>query len=178
LLPAPGGMRTVHGPETGAFGSLAATRQGIEAARQAKLERPECAGAAQLDAAEPALARAPAAVVAYASETGSITQALVSMPSPAFPPSLPRRCAAYEADVNGARVTYRTRELDMPRRGDQSRAYLTTASGGAQDAQVGSVVLRRGNVVMSLLVVGRKVDPPGLFELGRLADRKLSGTLG
>ncbi|MBB6346487.1 hypothetical protein FHU36_002996 [Nonomuraea muscovyensis] len=178
LLPAPDGMRVVHGPETGAFGSLQATRQGLEAAKQAKLERPECAGAAQLDATQPALAGAPAAVVAYASGTGSITQALVSLPSPAFPKPLPRQCATYEAQVNGVKVTYRTRELDMPKRGDESRAYLTTASGGADNAQVGSVVLRRGNVVLSLLVVGRKVEPAGLFELGRLADRKLAQAAG
>ncbi|MFG3437891.1 hypothetical protein ACGF0J_11690 [Nonomuraea sp. NPDC047897] len=178
LLPAPGGMRVVHGPETGAFGSLAATRQGVEAARRAKLERPECAGAAQLDATRPTLAGAPAAVVAYASDTGSITQALVELPSPAFPPPLPRQCATYEARVDGVKVTYRTRELDMPRRGDESRAYLTTTSGGADDTQVGTVVLRRGPVVMSLLVVGREVEPSGLYELGRLADRKLAQAAG
>lgn len=178
LLPAPGGMRVVHGPETGAFGALAATRQGLEAARKAKLERPECAGAAQLDATQPALAGAPAAVVAYASDTGSITQALVELPSPAFPAPLPRRCATYTARVNGVEVTYRTRELDMPRRGDESRAYLTTASGGAEDTQVGTVVLRRGAIVMSLLVVGREVEPSGLYELGGLADRKLAQAVG
>lgn len=178
LLPAPEGMRAVHGPETGAFGSLEATRQGLAAARQARPTEPECAGAAQLDATAPALAAAPATVVAYASERGSITQALVSMPEPVFPPPLPRQCATYEADVDGTRISYRTRELDLPKLGQQSRAYLTTSAGGAHGVQVGSVVVRRGRVVMSLLVVGREVEQKALFELARLADAHLAKTVG
>ncbi|MEU8250074.1 hypothetical protein [Nonomuraea sp. NPDC048916] len=174
LLPAPEGMRVVHGPETGAFGSLESTKKGLAAARQVRLARPECAGAAQLDAGEPALANAPAAVVAYASAKGSITQALVAMPSPVFPPPLPAQCADYTADVEGTRVTYGTRELAMPKQGDESRAYLTTAVGGGQNAQVGSVVIRRGGVILSLLVVGRKVKSGGLFELAQVADRQLA----
>ncbi|MCA2186346.1 hypothetical protein [Nonomuraea cavernae] len=174
LLPAPQGMRVVHGPETGAFGSLESTKKGLAAARQVSLARPECAGAAQLDAGEPALANAPAAVVAYASDRGSITQALVAMPSPVFPPPLPAQCADYTADVEGTRVTYGTRQLTMPRQGDESRAYLTTAVGGGQNAQVGSVVIRRGNVILSLLVVGRKVKSGGLFQLAQVADRQLA----
>src|SRR4051794_28214803 len=53
LLPTPKGMRLAYGPETGDFGSLRSTREGLAAVRQAKLDRPECAGAAQLDAADP-----------------------------------------------------------------------------------------------------------------------------
>jgi hypothetical protein len=174
LLPTPKGMRLAYGPEIGAFGSLKSTKQGLEAVRQAKLDRPECAGAAQLDAAKPEIGDAPAAVVAFSSDRGSITQALVAMPTEVFPSPLPTQCAAYGADVNGTRVMYRTRDLAMPERGDESRAYLTTATGGHRNAQVGSVVIRRGRVVMSMLVVGQKVKADGLFELARLADQNVA----
>jgi hypothetical protein len=174
LLPVPKGMRIAYGPETGAFGSLKSTQQGLEAVRQAKLDRPECAGAAQLDADKPEMAKAPAAVIAFAADRGSITQAVVALPGASFPAPLPAQCAAYQADVRGTQVTYKTRDLAMPARGDQSRAYLTTATGGKNAAQVGSVVIRRGNLIMSMLVVGRRVKPEGLFELGRLADQNLA----
>ncbi|MFI7449872.1 hypothetical protein ACIBQX_20430 [Nonomuraea sp. NPDC049714] len=174
LLPVPKGMRVVHGPEVGPYGTLKATKQGLEAVRQAKLNRPECAGAPQLDPARPEVARAPAAVIAFASDRGSISQAVVALPPAAFPGPLPGQCGAYSADVHGTEVTYRTRDLDMPRQGDESRAYLTTASGGDRNAQIGSVVIRRGNVVMSLMVVGKEVKRAGLLELGRLADQNLS----
>ena len=174
LLPTPKGMILAYGPEIGAFGSLRSTKQGLDAVRQARFDRPECAGAAQLDAAKPEVGHAPAAVVAFSSGSGSITQALVSMPASAFPAPLPAQCAAYGAVVHGTRVTYRTQPLDMPRRGDESRAYLTTASGGHNNAQVGSVVIRRGKVIMSMLVVGRRVAPADLFELAGLADQNLA----
>ncbi|MER6949476.1 hypothetical protein ABT294_36235 [Nonomuraea sp. NPDC000554] len=174
LLPVPKGMRVAYGPEIGAFGTLKSTRLGLEAARETKIDRPECAGAAQLDPAKPEIADAPAAVVAYSANRGSITEALVSLPSPGFPDALPEQCASYKATVSGTRVAYRTSELAMPRRGDESRAYLTTASGGDSDAQIGSMVIRRGTVVLSMVVVGRRVKRDGLYELGRLADQKLA----
>jgi hypothetical protein len=174
LLPAPKGMRIAYGPEMGAFGSLKSTQEGLAAIRQAKLERPECAGAAQIDAAKPEVAKSPAAVISFAAARGSITQAVVSMPSATFPEPLPDRCTNYKATVGSTQVTYRTQTLAMPTRGDESRAYLTTASGGKRNAQIGSVVIRRDNLIMSMLVVGQKVKPAGLFELARLADQNLA----
>lgn len=174
LLPAPKGMRVAYGPEIGTFGSLKSVKEGLAAVRQTKLDRPECAGATQLDPAKPEIAGAPAAVIAFASPRGSITQAVVELPRGAFPVALPKQCTAYHADVQGTKVTYRTQHLAMPRQGDESRAYLTTATGGDRNAQIGSVVIRRGNVVMSLMVVGQKVKRAGLMELGRLADHNLS----
>ncbi|MEW9554617.1 hypothetical protein [Nonomuraea sp. NPDC050783] len=174
LLPVPEGMRISYGPELGAFGSLKSTQQGLAAVRQARLERPECAGAAQLDAARPDVAKAPAAVIAFAAERGSITQAVVELPSAAFPAPLPKQCSSYTADVDGAKVTYDTRVLPMPAKGDQSRAYLTTAAGGKENAQIGSVMIRRGTMIMSMLVVGRQVKAEGLYELAKLADQNLA----
>ncbi|TMS00055.1 hypothetical protein [Nonomuraea basaltis] len=174
LLPVPEGMSVAYGPELGAFGSLKSTQQGLAAVRQARLERPECAGAAQLDAAKPDIAKSPAAVVAFAAARGSITQAVVSLPSETFPAPLPRQCASYTADVRGTKVSYRTRILPMPAKGDQSRAYLTTAAGGEKGAQIGSVMIRRGTLIMSMLVVGQKVKPTGLYELADLADKNLA----
>ncbi|MFI9593551.1 hypothetical protein [Nonomuraea sp. NPDC052265] len=174
LLPVPKGMRIAYGPEMGAFGSLKSTQEGLAAIQQAKLERPECAGAAQLDAAKPEVARAPAAVIAFSAARGSITQAVVSMPSASMPAPLPPQCARYKATVEGADVTYRTAKLAMPARGDESRAYLTTASGGGKHAQIGSVVIRRAHLIMSMLVVGQKVKADGLYELARLADQNLA----
>ncbi|SDM09525.1 hypothetical protein SAMN05421874_13860 [Nonomuraea maritima] len=175
LLPVPTGMKVAYGPEVGAFGTLKSTQQGLEALRQAKAERPECAGAAQLDAAVPAVAKAPAAVIAFAADSGSITQAVVSLPSPAFPKALPEQCTRYTADVAGKKVTYRTKALKMPAKGDQSHAYLTTATGDKDTtAQIGSVMIRRGTMVMSMLVVGRQVKPQGIFELARLADETMA----
>ncbi|MGP3934179.1 hypothetical protein [Nonomuraea sp. KM88] len=173
LLPVPDGMHVAYGPELGAFGKLKSTQQGIAALRQAKLQRPECAGAAQLDIEQPDIAGAPAAVIAFAAERGSITQAVVSLPSESFPKPLPRQCASYTADVGGTQVTYTTRTLKMPPKGDESRAYLTSAAGGEKNAQIGSVMIRRGTVVMSMLVVGQKVKAQGLYELARLADKNL-----
>ncbi|GAA3122449.1 hypothetical protein GCM10020001_048700 [Nonomuraea salmonea] len=71
-------------------------------------------------------------------------------------------------------MTYKTRTLDMPAKGDQSRAYLTTAAGGKQNAQIGSVMIRRGTTIMSMLVVGQQVKPKGLYELANLADQNLA----
>ncbi|MFI7636848.1 hypothetical protein [Nonomuraea sp. NPDC049400] len=174
LLPVPKGMRVAYGPEMGAFGSLKSTQQGMEAVRQAKLQRPECAGAAQLDPAKPDVAQAPAAVIAFAADRGSITQAVVSLPSAVFPAPLPQQCASYTADVGGTQVSYKTRTLAMPARGEESRAYLTTAKGGKKNAQIGSVMIRRGTLIMTMLVVGQRVKPQGLFELARLADQNLA----
>ncbi|MFI6921457.1 hypothetical protein ACIBIZ_16020 [Nonomuraea spiralis] len=174
LLPVPKGMRIAYGPELGAYGSLKSTQQGLEAMRQAKLERPECAGAAQLDATEPEVARAPAAVIAFSAARGSITQAVMSMPSASLPAPLPPQCSLYKATVGGSEVTYRTQTLTMPTKGQESRAYLTTASGGDKHAQIGTVIMRREHLIMSMLVVGEKVKPAGMFELARLADQNLA----
>ncbi|MFC5822355.1 hypothetical protein, partial [Nonomuraea insulae] len=174
LLPVPKGMSIAYGPEMGAFGSLKSTQQGLAAVQQAKVQHPECAGAAQLDAAKPEVAKSPAAVVAFSAARGSITQAIVSLPSAAFPAPLPQQCTSYTADVNGTKVSYKTRTLDMPAKGDQSRAYLTTAAGGKQNAQIGSVMIRRGALIMSMLVVGQRVKPQGLYELAKLADQNLA----
>ncbi|RVX46326.1 hypothetical protein EDD27_9202 [Nonomuraea polychroma] len=178
LLPAPAGMRISYGPELGAFGSLKSTQQGLAAVRQAKLERPECAGAAQLDAAKPDVAKAPGAVIAFAAERGSITQAVVRLPSASFPAPLPEQCMAYTADVGGSKISYKTKALSMPTKGDESRAYLTTASGADKNAQIGSVMIRRGTLVMSMLVVGKQVKPSGLYELADLADKSLAKVTG
>ncbi|GAA2208628.1 hypothetical protein GCM10009850_040860 [Nonomuraea monospora] len=174
LLPVPKGMSVSYGPEIGAFGALKSTQQGMEAVRKARAQHPECAGAAQLDAAKPEVAKSPAAVVAFSAARGSITQAVVSLPSAAFPEPLPKQCADYTADVGGTKVTYKTKTLDMPAKGDQSRAYLTTAAGDKNNAQIGSVMIRRGNVIMSMLVVGQRVKPQGLYELANLADQNLA----
>lgn len=174
LLPLPKGMKVAYGPETGAYGTLASTKQGMEAVRQAKLEHPECAGAAQLDVARPEIAGAPAAAVGYTSSRGSITQAVVALPPEAFPGPLPSQCDAYQAEVRGTQVVYRTRDLRMPRQGDESRAYITTASGGDRQAQIGTVTIRRGGMVMNLVVVGNEVKREGLLELGKLADQNLA----
>lgn len=174
LLAPPKGMKLSYGPETGAFGSLKSTQQGLQAMKQATLSRPECAGAAQLDAAKPEISKAPAAVVAFTSTRGSITQALVALPSAAFPGDLPAQCRQYQATVQGTKVTYTTKQLPMPKRGDQSRAFITTASGSKTAAQIGSVVIRRSNVIMSLLVVGRRVKQDGLYELAGVADKTLA----
>ncbi|AQZ67531.1 unnamed protein product [[Actinomadura] parvosata subsp. kistnae] len=174
LLPVPKGMSVAYGPETGEFGTLKSTQQGLEAVRKARAEHPECAGAAQLDAAKPEVAKSPAAVVAFSAARGSITQAVVSLPKAAFPEPLPKQCTDYTADVGGTKVTYKTKTLDMPTKGDQSRAYLTTAAGGKNNAQIGSVMIRRGTVIMSMLVVGQRVKPQGLYELANLADQNLA----
>ncbi|MFB4283824.1 MULTISPECIES: hypothetical protein [unclassified Nonomuraea] len=178
LLPVPKGMSVAYGPELGAFGTLKSTQQGLAAVRQAKVQRPECAGAAQLDAAKPEVAKSPAAVIAFSAARGSITQAVVSLPSAAFPAPLPRQCASYTADVGGSQVTYKTRTLDMPAKGDQSRAYLTTAVGDKNNAQIGSVMIRRGTLIMSMLVVGQRVKPQGLYALANLADQNLARVKG
>ncbi|SEL46931.1 hypothetical protein [Nonomuraea pusilla] len=173
LLPAPKGMRVTYGPETGVFGGLKSTQQGLAAIRQSKLERPECGAATQLDATK--LAQAPAAVISFATEGGSLTQAVVSATPDAFPAPLPKQCASYQAEVDGTRVTYRTKALDMPKHGDQSRAYITTAMRGkGDDAQVGTVAIRRGDLITTMILVGKKLKPRGLYELGRMADQNLA----
>ncbi|MBF8193387.1 hypothetical protein ITP53_48495 [Nonomuraea sp. K274] len=174
LLGAPKGMRIAYGPEIGAFGSLKSTKEGLEAVRQAKMERPECAGASQLDAAKPEIAKAPAAVISFAAGQNSITQAVVSLPTDAFPEALSKQCASYTANVSGTQVSYRTRTLAMPAKGDQSRAYITTATGGDQNAQIGSILIRRKNLITSMLVVGRQVKQKGMYELADLADQNLA----
>ncbi|UBU13694.1 hypothetical protein [Nonomuraea gerenzanensis] len=174
LLPVPKGMSVTYGPELGEFGSLKSTQQGLEAVRKARAQHPECAGAAQLDAAKPEVAKSPAAVVAFSAARGSITQAVVALPKATFPEPLPKQCADYTADVGGTKVTYKTKTLDMPAKGDQSRAYLTTAAGGENNAQIGSVMIRRGTTIMSMLVVGQRVKPQGLYELANLADQNLA----
>jgi hypothetical protein len=174
LLPAPKGMKVAYGPEVGRFGTLKSVKEGLAALRQSKLDRPECAGAMQLDPAKPQIAGAPAAVIGFSSPRGSITQAVVEIPAGAFPAPLPRECTSYRADLKGTQVVYRTQNLAMPKHGDESRAYITTASGGDRNAEIGSVVIRRGNVVMSLMVVGQQVKRAGLLELSRLADHNLS----
>ncbi|WP_043619652.1 hypothetical protein [Nonomuraea candida] len=174
LLPVPKGMSVAYGPEVGAFGTLKSTQQGLAAIRKAKEQQPLCAGAAQLDAAKPEVARSPAAVIAFSAARGSITQAVVSLPAAEFPAPLPKQCADYTTDVGGAKVTYRTKTLKMPAKGDQSRAYLTTAAGGSTTAQIGSVMIRRGTLIMSMLVVGQRVKPQGLYDLANLADQNLA----
>ncbi|MEU4698671.1 hypothetical protein [Nonomuraea dietziae] len=168
LLPAPAGMRVAYGPESGPYGTLRATGAGPAATRRSS----SCATTPALDAAAPEVRSAPAAVVAYSSEAGSVTQALVELPA-AFPAELPGRCASYRAVVDGERVTYTTRQIDLPPLGDRSRAYVTAVSGGGQRLEVGSVAVVRGRVVMSLLVVAREVKEAGLAEQSRKAYERL-----
>ncbi|MFI6534840.1 hypothetical protein ACIBHY_20465 [Nonomuraea sp. NPDC050547] len=170
LLSAPNGMSVAYGPETGAYGSLKATKQGMAALKEAKVSEPDCAGVGQLDPAE--LGGAPAAVVAYSSKDGSITQAIVATDT--FPEPVPARCAKYRAEVAGAKVTYRTVTLKMPARGERSHAFVTTAVSDGKAAQISAMVIARKGVVTSLLVIGTKVKKEGLNELARLADEKLA----
>ncbi|MFE3449725.1 hypothetical protein ACFXJ8_12395 [Nonomuraea sp. NPDC059194] len=167
LLPAPPGMRVAYGPESGPYGTLHATRKGAAAVRQGA----SCAPGLDLD--RPEMRTAPAAVVAYSSDEGSVTQALVDLPS-AFPAELPPACASYRAVVEGSTVSYVTRRIDLPPLGDQSRAYVTAVTGGGQSLEVGSVVIRAGTVVMSLLVVARKVKYDGLTDQSREAYERLT----
>ncbi len=167
LLPAPPGMRVAYGPESGAYGTLRATREGAAAMRQGT----SCAPRLDLDLAD--VRTAPAAVVAYSSDEGSVTQALVDLPS-AYPAELPAACASYQAVVEGESVSYVTRTIDLPPLGDQSRAHITAVTGGGQSLEVGSVVIRVGTVVMSLLVVARKVKYAGLADQSREAYEKLT----
>lgn len=154
LIKAPAGMQVAYGPETGAFGSLRATTMGKEAMRQATFNKPQCATTGQLDADQ--VKDAPAAVVSFSSAKGSLTHALVSLSSSDvdFPRPLDPGCASYKATVQGAVVTYKTKELKLPRMGDASRAFQTTANG----TQIGSVAIRYRNVVMSVVVIGRVVN--------------------
>ncbi|MEV4892227.1 DNA/RNA helicase domain-containing protein [Nonomuraea sp. NPDC055795] len=123
--------------------------------------------------ADPAeLGGAPAAVVAYSSKDGSITQAIVATDT--FPGPVPARCAKYRAEVAGAKVTYRTVTLKMPARGERSHAFVTTAVSDGKAAQIAAMVIARKGVVTSLLVIGTKVKKEGLNELARLADEKLA----
>lgn len=168
LLPAPPGMRVAYGPESGPYGTLRATKAGLAAMRRSS----PCATTPTIDAAAPEVRAAPAAVVAYTSAAGSVTQALVELPA-AFPAELPDRCASYRAIVEGEQVTYTTRKVDLPPLGDQSRAYVTAVSGGGQSLEVGSVAVRRGRVVMSLLVIARKVRNAGLADQSRKAYERL-----
>jgi hypothetical protein len=174
LLPVPEGMTVAYGPEAGAFGSLRATRLGVAAMRQAEVSKPACSGAGRLDLRSPEVGGAPAAVVAFSAESSSITEALLRLPPAAFPAPLPAECAAYKAEVGGTQVTYLTRELRLPALGDQMRAYLTTTSGGGQDTRIGSVTVRRGNVVMSLVAVGAKVNTEEMRDLSGQAFEKLT----
>lgn len=175
LLTVPTGMDVAYGPETGAFGELRATKMGIAAMRQAKFDRPACASAGQLDAAAPDVKGAPAAVVAFSSRGGSLTEALVALPAGRtdFPGDLPEGCTSYKATVNGTPVTYRTTALDLPAVGDESRAFMTTASGGGSSTQIGSVAIRHRNVVMSLLVIGTTVKSSQLEQQSRQAYARL-----
>lgn len=175
LLTVPTGMEVAYGPETGAFGELRATKMGIAAMRQAKFDRPACASAGQLDAAGPDVKGAPAAVVAFSSRGGSLTEALVALPPGRtdFPGDLPEGCTSYKATVNGTPVTYRTTALDLPAVGDESRAFMTTASGGGSSTQIGSVAIRHRNVVMSLLVIGTTVKGNQLEQQSRQAYARL-----
>lgn len=175
LLDAPDGMQVSYGPEIGAFGSLKATQMGLAAMKRATFDRPKCAAAGQLDAEAPDVKVAPAAIVAFSSKEGSLTQALVAL-APGrtdFPGALPEGCTSYKATVQGTVVTYRTRELKLPSMGDQSRAFLTTATGGGNSTQIGSVAIRHRNVVMSLLVIGKAVKERSLERQSRQASARL-----
>ncbi|MFI6484865.1 hypothetical protein ACIBH1_43580 [Nonomuraea sp. NPDC050663] len=179
LLTAPAGMQVSYGPEIGPYGSLKATRLGQEAVRQAKLDRPECASTGQLDANAPAVKGSQAAVIAFASQTSSLTQSLVELPAnkAVLPGPLAKQCRRYRADVGGQAVTYATQELRVPKVGDGTRAFLTTASGNGPSVQIGSGVVRHGNVIMSILMVGSKVKYDDLNRNIRQAYQKLATTL-
>ncbi|WP_327088306.1 hypothetical protein OIE66_39280 [Nonomuraea sp. NBC_01738] len=173
LLSAPSGMRVSYGPESGPYGSLKATKQGEAAMQRAKLHEPGCSGIGQLDSKQ--MASSPAAVVAFSSDKGTITEALVA--TTVFPGPLPARCADYKATVGTTKVTYKTVTVEMPKLGEESRAFITTATSKGTTAQIGAVLVRRAGVVVSLLVVGADVQRDGLIQLGRLADEQLAKTL-
>ncbi|GAA0934567.1 hypothetical protein GCM10009560_41920 [Nonomuraea longicatena] len=174
LLPTPQGMQITYGPETGAYSSLKATKQGQEALKKATVNKSGCRGIGQLDADR--VGAAPAAVVAYSSKSGSISQSLVATDT--FPGPLPKGCGRYEAMVGESKVVYVTKELNLPKHGDQSRVFLTRAISGGKEAQIGAVLIQRAGVVASLLVVGAEIKRKGLQELARLADEKLARIIG
>ncbi|WP_143590118.1 hypothetical protein [Thermoactinospora rubra] len=164
LIPAPPGMRLAYGPEYGAYGSLQATQRGLAALRQAKLDRPQCAMSGQLDATVPEIGKAPAAVVAFVSDKLSITQALVALPpgKAALPPPVAKECRSYHATIGDAQVRYTTEQVRAPRLGAESRAFVTTTSGGGRRLQIGAGMVRHRNVVMTILLVGSTIKPADL----------------
>lgn len=179
LLPVPRGMRIAYGPEAGEYGKLEATQRGLEAMRKARLSRPECAGAGQLDVASPEVAAAPAAVVAFASDTVSITEALVTLPKgrAALPAEPPAVCHSYTATVGSSTIAYAMRRLSAPGLGQESRASLTTTTGSGPQVQLGTGTVRKGNVIMSVLMVGSKIRPAELQAYVRKAYERLSQSL-
>ncbi|MEV0582785.1 hypothetical protein [Nonomuraea sp. NPDC050310] len=179
LLATPRGMQVAYGPEVGPYGGLEATRRGLEAMRQARLSKPQCAGAGQLDAAAPAVASAPAAVVAFASDAGSLTEALVTLPpgQAALPAEPPAACRTYTATVGGSTISYLTRRLPAPMLGQESRASLTTTTSSGQTVQIATGTVRHGNVIMSILMVGSKIKPADLRANVKRAYKRLTSTL-
>ncbi|GII94713.1 hypothetical protein [Sinosporangium siamense] len=167
LLASVDGMKKVYGPESGAFGGLTATRRGLEAMAKTKVDKPGCATTGQLDAQAPAVRDAPAAVVSFMSKSRTITEALIELPEKDAVkrfPGLQPGCEKYTLSSGDAKMTYTTRPVELPRRGDRVSAFLTSVEGTGIDLKLGSVALRRGNVVMSLLVVGSKVDRKDLLD--------------
>ncbi|GAA0375714.1 hypothetical protein Acor_73440 [Acrocarpospora corrugata] len=174
------GMRRVYGPESGAFGGLHATQAGMHALGQAKLDKPQCRFAGQLDAR--AVADAPGAVVAFATPaagtTGparTVTEAVVM--AGWFPETPPMECARFTATVAGQEIVYVTAPVRGPGWGDDTQGFLTTAETDGQHTNIGTVVMKYRGVLMSLLVVGAKVNHADVIRQSELALANLRRVL-
>ncbi len=146
--------------ERGTYSELATVRYSEQVRAAAELDEPECLDAANQWAALDGVRDSPASVAAYEWPEGAVTHMLVRLDEATAVEALsatpPRSCDEYTATYeDGTSSEYSVRDLeDVPRIGDESRAFAVEVESGEDRSRMVSLMYRNGDLVGSTSVLG------------------------
>lgn len=146
--------------ESGTYSELATVRYSEQVRAATELDKPECLDAANQWAGLDGVRDSPASVAAYEWPEGAVTHMLVRLDGATAAEALsttpPESCDEYTAThEDGTSSEYSVRDLeDVPRIGDESRAFAVEVVSGDDRNHMVSLMYRNGDLVGSTSVLG------------------------
>ncbi|NYH52918.1 hypothetical protein HNR06_002507 [Nocardiopsis arvandica] len=146
--------------ENGTYSELATVEYSEKVRASTELDKPECLDAANRWGSLEGVHEAPASVAAYEWDEGSVTHMLVRVDEETAAEALstkpPESCDEYTAThEDGSSSHYGVRDLeDVPRVGDESRAYAIEVRTEGEESRMFSLMYRNGGLVGTTSILG------------------------
>ncbi|WP_146159399.1 hypothetical protein [Allonocardiopsis opalescens] len=172
--------------EDGVYGELAIVQANDAARERVELDKPECQDAAEAWSRLPEIREAPAAVAVLDNDTTSITQVLVAAPPEAAETAVNTRpaenCLTYQATIQAGEdssqtFTYEIENLDLEPVGENSRAFMVTASNEDVQLEFYTLFYRTNDYFSTVTLHGADASLDMLREFATTAQRKADEAL-
>ncbi|WP_017579205.1 hypothetical protein [Nocardiopsis valliformis] len=145
--------------EAGTYSELVTVQYSEEVRASTELDKPECMDAANRWGDLDTVREAPASVAAYEWDLGNVSSILVQLDEDSAAEALavkpPEACAEYTATYeDGSSSDYGVTDLDVPRIGDESRAFSIQVSDDDGQNHMYTVMYRNGGLLGTTSVMG------------------------